>query len=153
MIIQLVEVFVDQQHALGFKYRVQSSLLKNYAAYAQAQGDKFISTKTVLTWCAQAPSSAQKRNRLLTVRRLAKSAHADNPLHQVPPADAFGGSTYRRRRPHIYTEHELARLQQAALQMTPAGSVRPITFYTLITLLWVSGLRISEALSLNVCDM
>ena len=153
MICQCVDSFVAQQCALGFKYRVQSSLLNNFAAYAQARGDNLITIKTVLAWSAEAPSAAQKRNRLLTVRRLALSVHADNPLHQVPPADAFGGSTYRRRRPHIYTEHELTSLQQAALQMTPAESVRPLTFYTLITLLWVSGLRISEALSLNVRDI
>jgi len=153
MISQCVDMFVAQQRALGFKYRVQSSLLNSFAAYAQAQGDSLITIKTVLAWSAQAPSAAQKRNRLLTVRRLALSVHADNPLHQVPPADAYGGSTYRRRIPHIYTEQELANLQEAALQMTPAGSIRPLTFYTLITLLWVSGLRISEALSLDVRDM
>jgi len=153
MMGQCVDTFVAQQRALGFEYRVQSSLLKNFAAYAQAQGNSFITTKTVLAWSAQAPSAAQKRNRLLTVRRLALSLYADNPLHQVPPADAFGGSTYRRRKPHIYTEQELTSLQQAAMRMTPAGSIRPLTFYTLITLLWVSGLRISEALSLNAGDI
>ena len=153
MIRQCVDEFVAQQRALGFKYRVQSSLLKSYATFAQERGDTFITVNRVLEWSAEAHSATQKRNRLLTVRRLALSVHADNPLHQIPPADAYGGSTYRRRRPHIYTAEELNKLRQAALCMTPSGSVRPLTFHTLITLLWVSGLRICEALSLDISDI
>ena len=153
MIGQCVDEFVAQKRALGFKYRVQSSLLNNYATFAQERGDTFIIVARVLEWSAEAPSATQKRNRLLTVRRLALSVHADNPLHQIPPADAYGGSTYRRRKPHIFTSEELDKLQQATLCMTPAESTRPLTFHTLITLLWVSGLRISEALSLDVSDI
>ena len=152
-IMQLVDEFVKQQRALGFSYRVQNCLLRNYATFAQDQGDRFVMTDRVLEWSRQAPSAAQTRNRLLTVRRFSLSVHADDPLHQIPPADAFGGSSYRRRRPHIYTTAELATLRQGALCMTPSESVRPLTFHTLITLLWVSGLRISEALALDVEDI
>lgn len=153
MICKLVDEFVKRKRALGFKYRVQNSLLTNYAAYAQKRGDAFIVIDTVLDWCREAPSATQIRNRLLTIHRFAVSAHADNPLHQIPPADAFGGAVYRRRKPHIYTATEFQTLRQAALCMTPKGSVRPLTFDTLITLLWVSGIRISEALALDVCDI
>jgi len=153
MIRHCVDAFVRQKHALGFKYRVQSSLLRNYAAFAHARGDTYIVVDTVLEWSREAPSAAQKRNRFLTVRRLAVALQADNPLHQIPPADAFGGATHRRRKPHIYSEEELNTLRQTALNMTPAGSVRPLTFQTLITLLWVSGLRTSEALALDVDDI
>ena len=152
-IMQLVDEFVTQQRALGFTYRVQNCLLKNYATFAQNRGDRFVTTDRVLEWSRQAPSAAQTRNRLLTVRRFSLSVHADDPVHQVPPADAFGGSSYRRRRPYIYTTAELATLRQGALCMTPSESVRPLTFHTLITLLWVSGLRISEALALDVDDI
>lgn len=152
-ILQCVDEYVALKRTLGFKYRVQSILLKNYATFAQDRGDRFITVDRVLEWSREAPSAPQKRNRLLTVRRFSLSAHADDPVHQIPPADAFGGSTYRRRRPHIYTTAELTTLRQGALCMTPSGSVRPLTFHTLITLLWVSGLRISEALALDVDDI
>lgn len=152
-ILQCVDEFVAQQRALGFKYRVQNSLLRNYAAFALDRGDTIITVDCVLEWSREAPSAAQTRNRLLTVRRLALSAHADNPMHQIPPADAFGGLIHRRRRPHIYTTAELTTLRKGALCMSPSGSVRPLTFHTLITLLWVSGLRISEALALDVDDI
>lgn len=153
MISHCVDVFVKQQRALGFKYRVQSILLRNFATFAHVRGDEYIVADTVLEWSREAPSTAQKRNRLLTVRRLAMSVHADDPLHEIPPADAFGSSVSRRRKPHIYSEVELDTLRRAALCITPVGSVRPLTFHTLITLLWVSGLRISEALALDVNDI
>jgi len=152
-IMQLVEEFVKHKPVLGYKYRVQNSLLRSYAVFAQNCGDNFITVDRVLEWSREALSAPQTRNRLLTVRRFALSAHADDPMHQIPPADAFGGSSYRRRRPYIYTTAELGKLQQRTLLMTPSGSVRPLTFHTLITLLWVSGLRISEALALDIDDI
>ncbi len=82
-ILQCVDEFVAQQRALGFKYRVQNSLLRNYAAFALDRGDTIITVDRVLEWSREAPSAAQTRNRLLTVRRLALSAHADNPMHQI----------------------------------------------------------------------
>jgi len=153
MIKQFADEFVSQQRALGFKYRVQGGLIKSYATFAQERGDTFIKVDRVIEWSALAPSSNQKRNRLLIVRRFALSAHAIDPVHEIPPADTYGRSTYRRRKPYIFTSEELSKLQQAALRMTPKESTRPMTFYTLLTLLWVSGLRISEALSLDVSDI
>lgn len=150
---QCVDEFVARQRSLGFKYRVQSTLLKSYAAFAQERGEKFVSVDTVLEWSQQAPSAPQTRNRLLTVRRFALSAYADNSGHQIPPADAFGGANYRRRRPYVYSAEEFNLLRQSALCMTPSGSVRPLTFDTLLTLLWVSGLRICEALRLDIDDI
>jgi len=66
-----IKCYVDRQRAMGFKYRVQNGLLRNFAAFAEAQDDDFVRTERVLDWAALAPSRAQRRNRLLTVRRFA----------------------------------------------------------------------------------
>jgi integrase len=55
--------------------------------------------------------------------------------------------------PHIYTPEEVQRLLRATAQLTPAGSIRPITYVTLLSLLFATGLRISEALALQVEDI
>lgn len=57
------------------------------------------------------------------------------------------------RKPHIYTEEEAKRLIRAALALPPPGSLRPYTYATLLSLLWVSGIRIGEALRLNLEDL
>lgn len=64
----------------------------------------------------------------------------------VPPAHTI-------RQPHIYTEEEAKKLIGAALALSPPGSLRPHTYATLISLLWVSGIRIGEALRLNLEDV
>lgn len=55
--------------------------------------------------------------------------------------------------PHLYSLAEVTALMQAARQLPPAAALRPHTFATLIGLLWVSGLRIGEALRLTLQDV
>jgi integrase/recombinase XerD len=57
------------------------------------------------------------------------------------------------RLPHIYTNSEAMELINLASKLTPRGSLRPLTYSTLLSLLWVSGLRIREALRLNLEDV
>ena len=61
--------------------------------------------------------------------------------------------TKERRTAHIYTREEIGRLLAAAAQLTPKGSLRPVTYVTLLSLLATTGLRISEALSLQLDDL
>jgi len=85
-----IKCYVDRQRAMGFKYRVQNGLLLNFATFAEAQDDDFVRTERVLDWAALAPSRAQRRNRLLTVRRFAWAMQAEDERYQIPPVDAFG---------------------------------------------------------------
>lgn len=57
------------------------------------------------------------------------------------------------RLPHIYTPEDVMKLIKLARMLTPQESLRPHTYGTLIFLLWVSGLRIREALKLNLEDV
>ena len=64
MLMEDVSRYVDLHRALGFKYRAQNGLLRNFAAFAEAQGDETVLTQRVLEWAGQAPSPAQRRNHL-----------------------------------------------------------------------------------------
>lgn len=55
--------------------------------------------------------------------------------------------------PHIYSRPEVGRLMAAAQRIGPPGSLRPAVVYTVIGLLFSTGLRISEALKLSVEDI
>jgi integrase len=153
MLSEDVSRYVDLRRALGFKYRVQSGLLCNFAAFAEAQGDETVRTQRVLEWAGQAPSPAQRRNRLLTVRRFACAMQAEDSRHQLPPADAFGQVGFKSRTPHIFTPEEMAAILTAAAQLAPEGSIRPATYATLFALLVATGLRSSEALALKLEDV
>jgi integrase len=57
--------------------------------------------------------------------------------------------------PYIYSRAEIAALLRAARQLKPSATspYRPQTYYTLILLLYTTGMRISEVLNLQLGDI
>lgn len=145
--------YAELQQHLGFKFRVQHSLLKNFVAFAEGNGDRYVQTARVLEWAMLAPSPQQRRNRLLTVRRFALALSAEDRCHEIPPADALGRGLFERRIPHIYTADEITALMRAAARLKPSGSIRPLLYETLFGLLAATGMRVSEALALRLDDL
>lgn len=148
-----VSRYVELRRSLGFKVRATACLLRRYAEFAEARGDSFVQTRTVMDWAVKGPSAPQRRERLNVARRFARHVHAEDQRHEVPPARAFGTAPRPRRMPHIYAPEEIQRLLRAAAQLRPAGSIRAITYVTLLSLLFSTGLRISEALALQMEDI
>lgn len=145
--------YVELRRAMGFKFRLQSCLLRNFVAFAEARGDAYVRTKTVLAWAAEAPSATQRRERLLVVRRFAHQMQAEDERYEVPPAQVFGRPKRTRRVPYIYTPEEIRGLLNAAAELTPKDSIRPATYVNLFALIASTGLRISEALALQLDDI
>ena len=56
-------------------------------------------------------------------------------------------------RSHIFSESEFNGILQSARHLGPPGSLRPFTASTIFALLWVTGMRISEVLNLNLGDV
>jgi len=78
---------------------------------------------------------------------------AEDRRHQIPPAEAFGRGWFKRCKPHIYTPEQINALVSAASQLSPQYSIRPATYKTLFSLLAATGLRICEALALDLDDV
>lgn len=153
MLSEDLDQHISLHHALGFKFRTQSLLLRNFVAYAEARGDQIISAARILAWALEGPSPEQRRNRLLEARRFAIAMHAEDSRHEVPAADALGRGLFRRKIPYIYSEEDISRLMAAAASLSPVGTIRPMTFATLFGLLAATGMRISEALALRLSDI
>ena len=153
MLNEALKRYIDLHRCLGFKFRVQRLLLANFVRFAGEHGDEFIRVARVLEWAVQAPSPPQRRNRLLTARRFALSLRAEDTRHEVPAADAIGRGLFERRTPYIYSPSEVAALMRAADGLKPTGSIRPLTYSTLIGLIAATGMRISEALALRLEDV
>jgi integrase len=153
MLSQALARYVNLHSSLGFKFRTQGSLLRNFVAFAETHGDAFVLRDRALDWAARAPSPPQRRNRLLTLRRFALAMQAEDPRHEVPPADALGRGRFERPIPHVYPVEAIVQLMGAAAQLRPAGSIRPLMYSTLFGLLAATGMRISEALALRLADV
>ncbi len=153
MLSRNLQRHTELHHTLGFKFRTQHALLRLFVAHAEELGDEFVSSGRVIDWATLAPSAAQRRNRLLTVRRFALALRAEDGRHEVPPADAFGNAGPRRRKPYIYAPEEITRLLAAAARLGPPASLKSSTYETLFGLLAATGMRVSEALALRVGDV
>ncbi|HUH06824.1 MAG TPA: tyrosine-type recombinase/integrase [Egibacteraceae bacterium] len=153
MLSQDLDRYIVLQRACGLKFTTQPSLLRSFVACAEATGDTYVRADRVLDWAARTTSAAQARNRLAIVRRFAMALAIEDPGHEVPSSDAFGRWRFERRMPHIYTAEEIAALMAAARRLGRPGSIRPETMVTLIGLLAATGLRVSEALKLDVGDI
>lgn len=152
MLSHQIDCYVALQRAMGFKYRSQNCLLQHFARYAEKCGDSYVRCQTVLDWAGLAPSPLQKRNRMLTVRRFSLAMQSEDARYEVPPADAFGRCIPECKIRHIFSQDDIDQLLRVSLQLMPGGSIRPLTYMTLFALLSVTGLRISEAIALNLND-
>lgn len=97
-------------------------------------------------------SLSTRYDRIVTLRQFCRFLFQLNPETYIPEKALLPGR-HSQFQPHIYTVTELNDLIRLALQLPPAGSLRPHTYATLIGLLWVSGLRSGEALRLNLEDV
>jgi integrase len=59
----------------------------------------------------------------------------------------------RRARPYLYSEEEIRQLLKAAQNLPATYSLKPWTYHCLFGLLAVAGMRVSEALNLQVKDV
>lgn len=93
-----------------------------------------------------------RANRLSVVRQFCSYMLQFEPQCYVPEPRAREGPK-RYRTPHIFTEDEIRALLVAVHHLSPPASLRPMTFYTLFGLLYTAGLRVGEAIALNLADL
>jgi len=150
--ITAIEHYLAVRQAAGFTLSNTTYLLRSFGRFAVARGDTHIRTATTIAWAAQSESAAQRSERLKTVCRLAHYLQVDDARHEIPPADHFG-SPKRRPVPYLYSQKEIRQLVAAARQLPPLDSIQPHTYATVLGLLAATGLRVSEALALQMADL
>jgi integrase/recombinase XerD len=152
MLMQAVNTYLAIRHAADFKLDAVERYLRDFAQFATARGDTHVVTHTAIAWAAQATSEPQRHNRLNVVVRFARFSHAEDPHHDIPPPRVFCGQRHRPT-PYLFREQDIQAFVTQATRLGPPGSLRPHTYSTLLALLAVTGLRISEALALRFQDV
>ena len=150
----LVNVYVDYKHSLGMRFRSQAPVLR---AYCRAMGD--IPVEEVKPECVLAfiSGTGPLTARWLEYHRvlgglyryaISRGFAATSPLPtdtpKLPPPLT----------PYIYSVDELKRLLLATDTLqTPNSPLRAMTMRSLLLLLYGTGMRIGEALSLTLQDV
>jgi len=153
---QALQEYVDLRLGLGYKMHDEGRLLPRFVSFMEEHRVEHISTRLALEWAQSASvQPAEWARRLCFVRGFARHRSATDSLTEIPPLGLLPHRS-KRANPHLYTDDEIRRLLDAALELPvawPSTSLRPWVFHGLIGLLSVTGMRLSEALNLKLADV
>ena len=152
-----IQDYLTMRRDLGFKLRETGKGLLDFAAFMRQRHAAYITSELALAW-AQQPRDATPAHwaqRLSFVRGFARFRSATDPRTQIPPQGLLPFRP-RRARPYLYSDEEIGRLLRAAQGMPYrclCDALRPRLFHCLLGLLSVTGLRLGEALNLQLPDV
>jgi integrase/recombinase XerD len=151
-----LNALVRLRQSLGYDDRTLRSHLAQFDHYLTACGwrSRILTRILVNGWVASgSPITPRSRaKRLHAMRVLGRFIGQTRPESYIP-GPAWGPRQASGFRPHIYSDAEIHGLIEGAARLTPPRSLRPQTYRTLLSLLYCTGMRISEALKLTLTDV
>lgn len=146
--------YIAIRRALGTQLREPAVALGHFVEFLEIEGAEFITMDLALRWACQ-PQGVQKATwarRLIAVRRFAVWLSASDPRTEVPPKRLLY-ARHRRKKPYIFTDHEIESLMAEAARLSSPTGLRALTYMTLIGLVATAGLRPGEAPALRIADV
>ncbi|MDR0782297.1 MAG: tyrosine-type recombinase/integrase [Propionibacteriaceae bacterium] len=145
----LLDGYLSTRRALGFKLAAPAKALHGFVSWMEEAGEPTISHDLAVAWASQF-SRSTVLERLNYVKQFAEHVAWFDPGTEIPVLDGRRYGSHRAR-PLIFTDAQINALLAAAGRLTP--HVRAVTWRTLLGLLTVTGLRISEARNLEDDDI
>lgn len=142
------------RRSMGYSLSNAERTLRRFLEFAEEEKAAFVSTDLFLRW-QKGFGHAHRitwAKRLVEVRQFATWLHGLDSRHEVPP-EALIPWRYCRQTPYIYSQKEVERIIQAAAELPSIRGFRGLTYSTFFGLVAVTGMRISEALALDVNDV
>lgn len=146
--------YLALRRTLGFKLCRHAIYLEEFLVFMRRERCSRITTQLALRFATSAARCGPKTraDRLSVVRGFARYRQESDRHTEVPPPGLL--PTLRQRaKPYLYSDEEVRRLLTAALARPSLVSLQPWTFYCLFGLLAVTGMRVSEALKLQVSQL
>lgn len=147
-----LEDYLRLRRSLGFKLTREGRTLSRFVEHLDAAGTSTITAADSIAWAGrpEAVDPVTWSHRLTAIRGFARYLSTIDPGTEIPPEDVFPGQG-KRPAPYLYTPAEISALIDAAGRLRP--TLRAATYQTLLGLLATTGIRISEAIGLNVADI
>ena len=154
---EAIHEYIDMRRNLGFKLNSTRRALLAFATFMEQKQAPFITVELALAW-AQQPVHAQpshRAQRLSYVRVFTRHRKAADARTEIPSPGLLPFQP-KRAKPHLYTDKEIRKLLQAALDMPYAYercALNPWLYHCLFGLLIVAGIRVGEACNLELRDV
>ncbi len=148
--------FINLRRLSGTDYHSQSRLLEYFDRFLVQQSfNRPYITRNITDSYQQGLTTLAPRtqsNRMCVLRQFCEYLAGSNPQGYVPrPLQMI--RSHGAHQPYIYNSRQLRALLAAASRLPPLGSLRPHTYRTLLGLLYSTGIRIGEAMALNLEDV
>jgi integrase/recombinase XerD len=148
---EIAEDYLRMRRALGYKLKVSGRQLEQFVSYLEQTEATTVTIENAIAWATSAGTNrAYWAQRLSVVREFARHLQNIDPACEVPPAQLMPHAVSRAI-PYLYEPEEITALMRAAGALEPA--LVAATYQTLIGLLAVTGLRLSEAVHLDRGDV
>lgn len=148
-----IQNFIHLRRLSGTDYKSQAQLLGYFDRFLLKQKWNIPRITREITDCYQQSLShltpRTRSNRFCVVRQWCKYLARSDPRSYVPEP-LRGIPSKGTHQPYIYTHSEIQTLLGTASKLPPPNSLRPHTYQTLLGLLYSTGIRIGEALALNL---
>lgn len=155
-LMEAVQRYLQERRRLGFALTSLATELKRFARFAENRGHEGPITRDLqIAWAREhvrRTSEVTAARRLEITRPFVAYYRQFEVASEIPPTGLLGRG-HRRLTPHIYTDDEIQALLDTAAGLTPRGGLRPLMYRTLFGLIIAAGLRLSEALQLQVGDV
>ncbi len=137
----------------GRTFRVETTILKEFDRFLQSLESTVVNSDTVESFVYSkldlSNSQYEKRHRIIRGFLDYCSIKGTGESIPAPPKPHSQG----RRIPYLYTTSDIEKVLSLAADLNPKDSIRPHSFQAIIGLLYCTGLRISEALRLDISDV
>jgi integrase/recombinase XerD len=151
---QELDRYLTIRRSLGYKLATEERILRKFISFAESENAEYINTALFVRW-QESFGKANKQtwaHRLGVVRLFGQWLHSLDSKHEVPPQSLIP-SRITRPHPYIYSEEQIRRIVEVAAELLSINGIRALTYSTLFGLIAVTGLRVSEALSLDAADV
>jgi integrase len=150
-----VRDYLAIRREMGFKLERYEAWLYDFVEFMSRHHARRLTGKWIVKWVLQNPStdSSYQKLRFCAIRGFARYCSAIDPSTEVPPADLMPPGRARNRF-YLYSDGEIRRLLAETLKhRVGATSISRWVRYTLYGLLCVTGMRVGEALRMDVNDV
>ncbi len=152
---------LELRESLGFRYRSVKYDLDAFDCHLAKHFPKCktISREMVVSYLdlIRHLKPNTRAYQLNSIRQFCRFMFHFNPKTYIPEKNLIGTSAKTQVKPHIFTEEEIIKLIKETKKLSVKYCIKhkllPYTYEAIISLLWVTGMRIGEVAKLNIEDI